>query len=481
MPKPKGLEVTLPKPHPFVRAFPALAAFVSFVGALINLAIGLVRTSWPWRRELTAALILCGAWIGFGQLLSTWWALGATAVATTPALTVGPVRRWLWGWLRCSHTRRMVLAGFTATRTANASGRLPRVTRVRTTPVGERVHLAVRPGQSAELLDARVEELRAAVRARDVRITKDPDRSHRVLMDVIRRDPLASTANVSWLGHNTDTLSMWDRVHLGTTETGEPLWLSLVERSLLAGGEPGSGKSSLLNVVATHAAKSPDAHLVLIDPNEVQFGPWRHRALAYASDDPVEALDVLELVRAEIRRRLNLLKTLPGVVRKVTHDIATTHGLPLWVLIIDELAFHTSVVGTPAQRNAFNTAARDIVARCRAAGIIPLMATQRPTSDVVPTSLRDLFSLRCAFRTTTTTSSDVILGDSWARRGYSASDIELTARGVGWLLAEGLTPQRIKAAWISDTTIADLSITTVRRKPTRTPPLAIRTDPEATS
>jgi DNA segregation ATPase FtsK/SpoIIIE-like protein len=238
---------------------------------------------------------------------------------------------------------------------------------------------------------------------------------------------------------------------------------------LLVGGEPGSGKSSLLNIVAAHAAQSPDAHLLLIDPNEVQFGPWRDRALAYASDDPVEALDLLELVRTEIRRRLALLRTLPGVVRKVTPDVATTHALALWVLIIDELAFHTSVTGSTSQRNAFNTSARDVVARCRAAGIIPAMATQRPTSDVVPTSLRDLFSLRCAFRTTTTTSSDVILGDSWARRGYSATDIDLTARGVGWLLAEGHQPQRIKAAWLGDTTIADLAVTTVRHKPTRTP------------
>jgi hypothetical protein len=90
----------------------------------------------------------------------------------------------------------------------------------------------------------------------------------------------------------------------------------------------------------------------------------------------------------------------------------------------------------------------------------------RPTSDVVPTSLRDLFSLRCAFRTTTTSSSDVILGDGWARRGYSATDIDITARGVGWLLAEGQQPRRFKAAWISDAAIADLAVTTVSNRPT---------------
>src|SRR6185369_2121502 len=102
----------------------------------------------------------------------------------------------------------------------------------------------------------------------------------------VRRDPLAAAANVTWLDHDTEPLSTWDPIHLGVGETGEPIRLSLVERSLLVGGEPGSGKSSLLNLLACHAAKSPDAHLVLIDPNEVQFGPWRDRALHYASDDP---------------------------------------------------------------------------------------------------------------------------------------------------------------------------------------------------
>ncbi len=142
-----------------------------------------------------------------------------------------------------------MLAGFAETRSANPSGRLPRIARVSRTPVGERVHLSVRPGQSAELLDARVEELRAAARCREVRVTRDPNRSHRVLLDVVRRDPLAATADVAWADQDADVLSMWDPVHLGVTESGEQVRLSFVERSLLVGGEPGSGKSTLLNVV----------------------------------------------------------------------------------------------------------------------------------------------------------------------------------------------------------------------------------------
>jgi hypothetical protein len=65
------------------------------------------------------------------------------------------------------------------------------VLRSRATTAGERLTLALFPGQSVELLDARVEELRAAARARDVTVTRNPARAHLVTVDVIRRDTLA--------------------------------------------------------------------------------------------------------------------------------------------------------------------------------------------------------------------------------------------------------------------------------------------------
>ena len=88
--------------------------------------------------------------------------------------------------------------------------------------------------------------------------------------------------------------------------------------------------------------------------------------------------------------------------------------------------------------------------RSAAAGIIVVAATQRPSADIIPTSLRDLFGYRWAFRCTTDASSDVILGHGWANQGYSAAEIDPTARGVAWLIAEGGIPRRMKAAYLSD-------------------------------
>lgn len=393
-------------------------------------------------------------------------AAGVAAVAATGGLPllVPAGRRAVASWMQCARTRRLMRAGLRACRMANNEGRIPRIARVESTPVGERVHLRTRPGLSAEILNIRMEELRAAVKAFTVRIKRDPTASHRVTVDVVRRDPLATTPLVPWLDANLPVLSTWDPMHLGLTEAGEPLRLALPYRGMLLGGLMGTGKSSLLNLVVSHAAKS-QAHLYLIDPQGVQFGPWRDRATAYAKDDPDEALAVLVELRAEMDRRLRFLESLPGVVRKVTRQIADDHGLHPLLLAMDELAYHTSAVGTPQQQQRFGMVARDIVSRGRAALVIPVVATQRPTQDVVPRSLADLFGIRCAFKTANPSNSDVILGEGWASRGYNAQEIDLASPGVGILFAEGGEPQKIKVPWISDEMIADLSVTTVRFKP----------------
>jgi DNA segregation ATPase FtsK/SpoIIIE, S-DNA-T family len=71
--------------------------------------------------------------------------------------------------------------------------------------------------------------------------------------------------------------------------------------------------------------------------------------------------------------------------------------------------------------------------------------------------MRDLFAYRLAFRCTTDSSSDVVLGQGWASEGYTAAEIDPLARGVGWLLSETGTPRRIKAAYLTDTDITDLA------------------------
>ncbi len=106
-----------------------------------------------------------------------WMLTGS--IAATVLLWPTSSRRLVLGRLSCARTRRRLLACMAETRVATSAGRLPLVLQSRITPAGERVTFGLFPGQSAELLDARVEELRAAARARDVTVTRDPGRADR--------------------------------------------------------------------------------------------------------------------------------------------------------------------------------------------------------------------------------------------------------------------------------------------------------------
>ena len=99
---------------------------------------------------------------------------------------------------------------------------------------------------------------------------------------------------------------------------------------------------------------------------------------------------------------------------------------------------------------------RNLVSRGRAAGIITFCATQKPGSDVVDTSLRDLLSIRWALRCTTPEASDTILGKGAAASGYSAKTIEPEMRGAGLLWAEGSNPVLVRADYYSDEEVNEL-------------------------
>ena len=137
-------------------------------------------------------------------------------------------------------------------------------------------------------------------------------------------------------------LSMYDPLFLGIDEFGAQVTLDLVYRNILAGGEPGGGKSGLLNVVAAHAALSTDARLVLFDGKQVELGMWRHCADAFVGPDLEHAIAVLKRLQQVMDNRYTWL--LANQRRK----IARTDGLTIIVAIIDEIALFSATLGTKA-------------------------------------------------------------------------------------------------------------------------------------
>jgi DNA segregation ATPase FtsK/SpoIIIE, S-DNA-T family len=246
-------------------------------------------------------------------------------------------------------------------------------------------------------------------------------------------------------------LSIWDGVHLGIDEAGAPVRVGLAERNLLIGGEPGAGKSVALNLIVAHAALSPDCDLVLVDGKRVELGLWRACAAEFIGPDIARAIEVLRRLQSDMDSRYDAL--LSTGRRKITRD----GGMRVVVVVMDELAYFSATVGEAKQQKEFVALVRDLVARGRAAGLIVVAATQRPSADIVPTSLRDLFGYRWAFRCSTDASSDVILGHGWANQGHTATAVDPAARGVGLLIAEGGVPRRIKSAFLRDDQVATLA------------------------
>src|SRR5258708_327146 len=246
-------------------------------------------------------------------------------------------------------------------------------------------------------------------------------------------------------------LSIWKPIHLRSAELGQRAEVTLAQRNMLVGGEPGGGKSVALQLIVAHGALSPDCRLILIDGKRVELGLWRDCADRFIGPSIDDAIDTMHWLQGQIDERTEWL--LDHKMRKITPGL----GWPVQIVVIDEVAYYSATVGTPTQQKEVNACNRDVVARVRAPCIIPVEATQRPSADIIPTSLRDLFGYRWAFRCSTEASSDTILGHGWADKGYSATEIDPQARGVSWLRAEDGIPRRMKAAYLSDEEIISLA------------------------
>jgi S-DNA-T family DNA segregation ATPase FtsK/SpoIIIE len=246
-------------------------------------------------------------------------------------------------------------------------------------------------------------------------------------------------------------LSIFDPVHVGIDEFGQPVRVPLIWRNMLIGGEPGAGKSALLNALVAHAALSLDCRLVLFDGKQVELGQWRKCAEAFVGPHIVRALALLTRLQVMMDRRYAYLLSCER--RKIA---AADVFLP-YLVAIDEIAYYSATTGDKKQREDFAALLRDLVARGRAVGLIVVAATQRPSSDIIPTSLRDLFAWRFAGRCTTNSSSDIVLGQGWAQLGWSANQISPNNPGTGLLIAENGVPQLVKVAYLDDRTCAAIA------------------------
>ena len=146
-------------------------------------------------------------------------------------------------------------------------------------------------------------------------------------------------------------LSIFDPMHVGIDEFGHPVQVPMIYRNMLIGGEPGAGKSALLNAIVAHAALSLDCRLVLLDGKQVELGQWRRCADAFVGPDIVQALSLLLRLQTMMDNRYAYLL---GCERRKVAPIDTF--LP-YLLACDEIAYFSATTGDKKQRRVRRPAA----------------------------------------------------------------------------------------------------------------------------
>lgn len=400
-----------------------------------------------WRHELTAT-VLSWSVLGVAASVASW----APVLVIVCALIVAWRRPDLRDRFRFGAQARHAIRRFNKATwlcmIIGRDGRIPTVMEISITPVGNHFLVRLPVGMHFEPMEARAPEIASALGARSVLVK--PVRSDASLVEIleVRTSAFPEILQSNLTGvRQTD---LWQPFPFGIAEDGNVIHLGLPEHNVLIGGEPGSGKSVALSSIVAMAALDPSVSITLLDGKQVELAAWAEVAETFCGPDLEEAISALTHLQQLMDERYRVL--LADRRRKI--EPSGSFGLRL--VVIDELAFYLRG-GKKADRDAFAELLRDLISRGRAAGIIVVAATQKPSHEVVPTWIRDLFAFRLAMRCSSNEASDTILGSGWATQGFSAVSIEPRQRGVGYLLAEGGTPILMKLPFLSDDDIDQIA------------------------
>ena len=195
---------------------------------------------------------------------------------------------------------------------------------------------------------------------------------------------------------------------------------------LLVAGTTGSGKSVCLNTIITSLIykSSPDeVKFIMIDPKQVELSMYEglpHMVIPKVLTDPTKAVNALQWAVDEMERRFRLISE--ERVRNIDEYNKTEKVLsrkikkmPYIVIIFDEFADFMAVA-----KNEIEDKIRRLAGKARAAGIHLILATQRPSTDVVTGTLKANLPARIAFKVASRVDSEVIMGATGAEKllGY---------------------------------------------------------------
>ncbi|MBN1549497.1 DNA translocase FtsK [Candidatus Babeliales bacterium] len=238
---------------------------------------------------------------------------------------------------------------------------------------------------------------------------------------------------------------------LGADTVGQHVIVDLAKMPhLLVAGSTGSGKSVALNtmLISLLSSKTPDElKLILIDPKRLEFSSYADIAhlLFPIVTDTRKAIPILKWVVQHMEERYEKMASLN--VRNISDYNAAVEqedAFPFLVVVIDELADLMMTAG----RDVEDHIAR-IAQMARAAGIHLLVATQRPSVDVITGLIKVNFPSRVSFRVTSKVDSRTILDATGADKLLGRGDML-------FLDAHASHLQRVHGAYISDRDIRSI-------------------------
>ncbi|HKL59367.1 MAG TPA: DNA translocase FtsK [Sphaerochaeta sp.] len=242
---------------------------------------------------------------------------------------------------------------------------------------------------------------------------------------------------------------------LGKNLMGEPIVMDVsTSPHLLIAGSTGSGKSVCVNsmICSILFRRSPkEVRLILVDPKIVELSIYNGipHLLTPVIHDPKKTLKAFDFCLYEMDRRYRLLqginaRNILGYNEKIAQDRLAREKLPYIVVVIDEFADLMHTVGKELENKVSRLAAMS-----RAVGIHLVLATQRPSVDVITGVIKTNIPTRIAFAVTSTTDSRIIIDEGGAEKLLGRGDML-------YLASSDPTPERIQGAFLSDREVEEV-------------------------
>jgi DNA segregation ATPase FtsK/SpoIIIE, S-DNA-T family len=318
-----------------------------------------------------------------------------------------------------------------------------------TGPRVTRYELQLAAGTKMSKVSALKDDLSYALATTEIRILAPIPGKQAVGVEVPNLSPnLVTLGDVfDQLPATASPLSVW----LGKDISGNAVWTDLARMPhLLIAGTTGAGKSGCINTILTSVllrATPDDARLILIDPKRIELSLYESipHLLTPVVSSPKEAAIVLANVLAEMERRYERLATVRARNLPEANRAFRQRGeevLPYLLVVIDELADLMMI--SPQQ---VEDAVIRLAQKSRAVGIHLVLATQRPSVDVITGMIKANVPSRIAFAVSSQTDSRVILDQAGAESLLGQGDMLFKPLGTSRL-------QRVQGAYVTEEEIA---------------------------